>query len=168
MRATLCLICMLVFGADMLSAQRGRSDRPSQMHAPIEFGVRGGYDFDRDTGSAGAQFRIPLVRQVAVVPSADVFFAEDGGDTDWQINADLMVKPDGFGGIYGGAGAAFLRSDFDGDNEQSFEAGYNLFVGVDGGRLFDTRLRPFAEARWSSVDNRDPFRLAVGINTPVR
>lgn len=168
MRTLICLVCMLVLGADMASAQRGRGGDSRGMSAPIEFGVRGGYDFDLDTGSAGAQFRVPLVRQVMVVPSADVFFARDGGDTDWQINGDLLVKPDELGGFYGGAGAAFLRSDFDGDSEQEVEAGYNLFVGIDGGRLFETRLRPFAEARWSSVDDLDPFRLVIGINTPIR
>ncbi|HEX6925676.1 MAG TPA: hypothetical protein VF167_09600 [Longimicrobiaceae bacterium] len=172
MRAIFCLALMLVMGADLLEAQWRRRirepERSGRGEAPVEFGVRGGYDFDAEVGSAGAQLRIPLVRQLLVVPSGDVFFAEEDEGTSWQLNADLVVRPDELGGFYGGAGAAFLRADFDADDEREVEAGYNLFVGLEGGRLLSTRVRPFAEARWSSVEDLEPFRLVAGINTPVR
>ena len=118
--------------------------------------------------AAAAQLRVPLMRQLLLVPSGDVFFAGDNSETSWQINTDVVVRPDELGGLYGGVGAAFLRADFDGDDDEEVEAGYNLFAGLEGARLLDTRVRPFAEARWSWVDDFDPFRLVIGINTPVR
>lgn len=170
MRMVLGLIVVLLLGAEVAEAQRrpmrgffSGSERPT-----VEFGVRGGYDFDAEVGSAGAQVRVPLMRQLLLVPSGDVFFAGDNSETAWQINADLVVRPDELGGLYGGVGAAFLRADFDGDDDEEVEAGYNLFAGIEGSRLLDTRVRPFAEARWSWVDDFDPFRLVIGINTPVR
>lgn len=173
MRTLLCLVIALALTADSLEAQRRRARGGDggffgRGGAPVEFGVRGGYDFDADVGSAGAQFRIPLIRQLLVVPSGDVFFADEGQGTDWQVNADLLARPDELGGVYGGIGAAFLRTDFDADGDQEVEAGYNLFGGIEGGPLMSTRVRPFAEARWSFVDEADPFRLVIGINTAVR
>ena len=79
-----------------------------------QFGVRGGYDFEEDVGSAGAQLRIPLVPQLLLVPSADVFFGDgddEGGAAEWQLNGDLVLRPAGLGGLYGGAGVAFLNRD---------------------------------------------------------
>src|SRR5690606_35768517 len=139
MRLILCLVVALTLTADSLEAQRRRSGDGGffgRGRPPVEFGVRGGYDFDADVGSAGAQLRVPLIRQLLVVPSGDVFFADDGQGTNWQINADLLARPDGLGGVYGGIGAAFLRSDFAGDDDQEVEAGYNLFAGMEGASLF--------------------------------
>jgi hypothetical protein len=173
MRILLCMAVLLLGVVDAAAAQR-RVPRPGdggffgRGGPPVEFGVRGGYDFDADVGSAGAQLRIPLIRQLLIVPSGDVFFADEGEGTDWQINADLLARPDELGGIYGGIGAAFLQTDFDLDGEQEVEAGYNLLAGIEGGSLLSTRVRPFAEARWTFVDELDPFRLVVGINTAVR
>lgn len=171
MRVLLCLIVALAVTVDSLEAQRRRSSDGGffgRGRPPVEFGVRGGYDFDADVGSAGAQLRLPLIRQLLVVPSGDVFFADEGEGTDWQLNADLVARPDELGGVYGGIGAAFLQTDFDADGDQEVEAGYNLLGGIEGSALFGTRVRPFAEARWTFVDEVDPFRLVIGINTAVR
>jgi hypothetical protein len=171
MRILLCLVMMVALSADLAEAQRrGRMRAPDGpwRGATVEFGVRGGYDFDADVGSAGAQVRLPIVRQLLLVPSADVFFSDGEEGTTWQLNADLIARPDELGGLYAGVGAAFLREDFNADGEQEVEAGYNLLAGIESGALLDTRLRPFAEARWSFVDELDPFRLVVGLNVPVR
>lgn len=172
MRIIVSVVVLLFMTADLASGQRrgARGDGGffGRGEAPVEFGVRGGYDFDVDVGSAGAQVRIPLIRQLLVVPSGDVFFAEDDRGTDWQINADLVARPQQLGGLYGGVGAAFLRTDFDADGDQEVEAGYNLLAGIESGPILRTNVRPFAEARWTFVDEVDPFRLVVGINTPVR
>ena len=140
MRKVLGLIVVLLLGAEVAEAQRrpaggffSRGERPT-----VEFGVRGGYDFDGDVGSAGAQLRVPLIRQVMLVPSGDVFFAGDESDTNWQLNTDLLIRPDELGGLYGGLGAAFLRADFDGSGDESVEAGFNLFAGIEGARLLET------------------------------
>jgi hypothetical protein len=165
MRALICLAMLCCFGAQAANAQwRHRRDE-----APVEFGVRGGYDFGSDVGSAGAQVRVPLMRQLLVVPSADVFFGDQPGDSgpQWQLNADAVVAPDEFGGVYFGAGAAFADRDFNDDGDSEFEAGYNLLVGIDARSVFDTRARPFAEARWTGVDDYHPFRLVAGVNVPI-
>lgn len=173
MRTVFSLIVLLLLSVELASAQR-RMPRPGdggffgRGRAPVEFGVRGGYDFDADVGSAGAQVRIPLIRQLLLVPSGDVYFADDGEGTDWQVNADLVARPDDLGGLYGGIGAAFMQTDFDADGESEVEAGYNLLAGIEAGAILRTRVRPFAEARWSFVDEADPFRLVAGINAPVR
>ncbi|HEX8693484.1 MAG TPA: hypothetical protein VF746_13765 [Longimicrobium sp.] len=149
---------------------RERRRGPWRDAGPIEFGVRGGYDFEEEGGTAGAQFRIPLVRQLAIVPSADVFFDDDESASEWQINADAVLRPDALAGLYFGAGAAFLNRDFDlGDLEEDSdtEVGFNLLVGLDGGRISGSSLRPFVEGRWTNVDDYDAFRLNVGINVPI-
>jgi hypothetical protein len=135
---------------------------------PVEFGVRGGYDFEEDVGTAGAQVRIPLVRGLAIVPSADVFF--DDSPSEWQLNLDAVVRPPSLAGLYFGVGAGFLSSDFDEsdlDEDTETEVGLNLLAGIEGGRVGGTTVRPFAEGRWTNIDNYEAFRLAVGINVPI-
>lgn len=172
MRAFVCLVMLLLASVEVGSAQwrTPRRDRGGgfERRGAVEFGVRGGYDFDAEAGSAGAQLRIPLIRQLLVVPSGDVYFVDENEGADWQLNADLVAKPDELGGLYLGIGAAFMQLDLDGDDDEEVEAGYNLFAGIDGGSLLRTRLRPFAEARWSFVNEVEPFRLVAGINAPVQ
>ena len=171
MRILLCLVMLVVVVAEVGQAQRRGPrpwDRDDGRRGAVEFGVRGGYDFDSEVGSAGAQVRVPLIRQLLLVPSGDVFFADDGEGADWQLNVDLVAKPDELAGLYGGIGAAFMKLDFDGDQDEEVEAGYNLLAGIEGGSVLRTRVRPFVEARWSFVDEFDPFRLVAGINVPVR
>lgn len=173
MRAFLCVLMLVLLGAEMAEAQRrvprGRSDDGYRRSAgAAEFGVRGGYDFDADVGSAGTQVRIPIIRQLLLVPSGDVFFSEGDAGADWQLNADVLARPDELGGLYAGAGAAFLREDFDADGEEEVEVGYNLLVGMESGTVLRTRLRPFVEARWTFVEELDPFRLVLGLNAPIR
>lgn len=175
MRKFLFVAMLLTMGAETAAAQcwgpvcwRGdrHRDRDRQPASVIEFGVRGGYDFGQDGGTAGAQLRIPLIPQLAIVPSGDVFF--DDSPTEWQLNADVALRPRMLGGVYGGAGAAFVEHDFTGTGEDQTEVGYNLFVGLDGGRMLASRLRPFVEARWTGVEDYDPFRLVAGFNVPLR
>ena len=169
----LVLSCLVVPEAD---AQRRRSDDGFDwMAGPVQFGVRGGYSFDEEVGSAGTQLRIPLVSQFLIVPSADVFLG-DSAHTDWQINGDAVVAPHGFGGLYGGIGVALLdhgdQEDDDGEEEDDEDDeprfGLNLFAGLDGGPLFGASMEPFVEARWTLVEEISPFRLSFGINVPIR
>ena len=195
MRRTLvCLAVLAMAGTQALEAQdcrtRGRrtecrdrsrtwvvvhdrDERRSPWEA-AQFGVRGGYDFEEDMGSAGAQLRIPLVPQLLVVPSADVFFGDDEdearGAAEWQLNADLVLRPAELGGVYGGVGVAFMDrddpEDLDEDDDET-EVGYNLLLGLESGRLGGTSLRPFVEARWTGVEDYLPFRLVAGFNVPI-
>ena len=132
---------------------------------PAQFGVRGGYDFDADVGTAGAQLRVPLAQGLALAPSADVFFNDS--PTEWQINADLLLRPAALGGLYGGFGAAFLNRDFELEDDSDTEVGLNLILGLESGRIRNTSVRPFVEGRWTTVEDYDAFRLAAGINVPI-
>lgn len=173
MRAIICLTMLLVMGAGSLDAQcRGSRCRDDDRHrtmlraGPPEFGVRAGYDFGDDGAMAGAQLRIPVIPQLALMPSGDVFFDESA--TEWQLNIDLAVRPRVLGGIYGGAGAAFVDRRFAPGAELETQVGYNLFAGLDGRSVLDTRLTPYVEARWTGVEDYHPFRLVVGGNVPLR
>jgi len=132
---------------------------------PAQFGVRGGYDFDADVGTAGAQLRIPMAPGLTLAPSADVFFNDS--PTEWQINADLLLRPAALGGLYGGVGAAFLNRDFELEDDSETEVGLNLVLGLESGRIRNTSVRPFVEGRWTLVEDYDAFRLAAGINVPI-
>lgn len=175
MRILICVMMLSMTGVELLDAQcRGsrcrhrdrvevrHSDRPG----PAQFGIRGGYDFGDDTGTAGAQVRVPLIRQLLLIPSADVFF--DDTATEWQLNADFAVRPATFGGVYAGAGAAFLERDFGFPDDDDVQVGWNVLLGLDGRRVLDTRLAPFVEGRWTGVQGYRPFRLVAGVNVPLR
>lgn len=192
-RTLVCLAALAMLGTQALEAQQCRTrgnrtechdrsrrwvvvhdrDRSPSPWESAQFGVRGGYDFEEDVGSAGAQLRIPLVPQLLLVPSADVFFGdddEDGGAAEWQLNGDLVLRPAELGGVYGGVGVAFMNrddpEDLDEDDEET-EVGYNLLLGLESGRFGGTSLRPFVEARWTGVDDYLPFRLVAGFNVPI-
>jgi hypothetical protein len=191
-RTAVCLIALMLVGAARAEAQqcrryvRGRvvicdrdrdRDRDHERRhrrdwdgAPVEFGIRGGADFRDDQGSVGTQARIPVPLpggMVALEPSFDVFFGDREGAAQWQGNIDAVIKPWSLGGLYGGGGAAFLRRDFDGDLSDETKAGFNLFAGIDGGRISGSSLRPFTEARWTFTGDFQAFRLAAGFNVPV-
>jgi len=177
-------IALTLLVADDLAAQRGcrsvgrgrsrvtvcTGEHGGRRAGPVEFGVRGGYDFEEDGGMAGAQLRVPVIRQLAIVPSADVFFDnDDAAASEWQLNLDAVLRPDALAGLYLGAGVGFLNRDFVDDEaeDNETETGFNLLVGLDGGRIGSTSLRPFAEGRWTSVDDYDAFRLVAGFNVPI-
>lgn len=188
-RVLMCALGAVVFGAGHLQAQdcrryadgtvvvcrrerdrdgdreRERSRHRRWERAPVELGVRGGYDFKDNQGSAGAQLRVPLIRQLAFAPSFDAFLG--GSGARWQVNADAIIKPDPLAGLYFGGGAAFLRREFDVAEGTEVKAGYNLLVGLDGGRISGTTARPFAEGRWTGTSGFHAFRLVAGVNVPI-
>lgn len=184
-RWMVCLALLLLAGAESAQAQqrcvvtrRNRvcyftdrdGDRYRYSRSPIQFGVRGGYDFTDDVGSGGAQLRVPLVPQLLLVPSADVFFNNDDGAARWQLNTDLVLRPYALSGVYGGVGLSFVNRDFDPrdlDDDTETRAGYTLLVGLDGGRISGSSVRPFVEGRWTQTEDYHPFRLVAGINVPV-
>lgn len=186
MRRTLvCLAMLALAGTQALEAQECRTrggrtecrdrsrtwvvvtERSQSRWESTQFGVRGGYDFQEDAGSAGAQLRVPLAPQLLLVPSADVFFGD--GPSDWQLNGDLMIRPEDLAGLYGGVGVALLSRDDPADPAEDRETrvGFNLFAGLESGRVRGTSLRPFVEARWTGVEDYFPFRLAAGFNVPI-
>lgn len=155
----------LVAGAELAEAQR--VERPTReeirerfgpVAAPPRVGVRGSYDFGTRDFGIGAHGELPLTTVLRFVPSVDVFF---GDDTVWQANADVAMS---LLLLRAGGGLALVDSRRMGAD--GTEVGLNLFVGLQGPRP-RTRVRPFAEARWTLLQDGTPFRLAAGVNVAI-
>ncbi len=122
-----------------------------------QFGISAVYSNDRsDAWGYGAQLRMPIDWNIAFEPNVAIW--NRNGATTWQANADLLAL-DRRGHVYLRAGLAALKTD-----NVTMKYGVNAGIGVDGPYLLETPLRPFAEARWTAVDGRVPFRALVGIN----
>ena len=135
------------------SAQYRRNG--SLIHGPITIGPRVGRDFENHAWSLGGQLGIPVGRRLEVRPSGALFFPKHG-DTGWQLNGDAAIHLGQGGGLYAGGGVAFSHP---GGGET--KTGYNLFFGLSTSPPLQ-RLKPFAEFRWTFVNDTSPFRLAVG------
>ena len=127
-------------------------------------GIRGGYDYDAERWSAGGQIRVPLGwRGLQVIPSGDVFFLHR--DTVWQGNVDVALRPGGRGRMYAGGGLAVTDMYGDGSDEK-VSMGYNLMIGSPLS-LRGLPIRMYLEARWTYVNDRSPFRVAIGLSWPL-
>lgn len=165
---TICTLTVLLAGPTA-GAEAQRPPRPAARAFILaqpgpSLGVRGGHDFDVDAWSVGAQARVPVVRRLELVPSADLYLG--AAPIDWQVNADAAIRLGRLGGLYAGGGLAVLRRDDDDDGQASTDVAPNLLAGV---RLPGLRLpvRPFVEARWTFAEADRPFRLAAGIDIPL-
>lgn len=127
------------------------------LHGPISIGARAGRDFENHAWSLGGQISIPVGSRFELRPSGDFFFPKKG-DHGWQANGDAAVHLGQGGGLYAGGGVAFFHP---GGGET--HTGYNLFFGLSTAPPLD-RLKPFAEFRWTFVNDTSPFRLALGFN----
>jgi len=167
-RVLVCVAALSLTASQAVQAQRRPPPPPPRPIVPapvVEFGVRGGYDFDDRVGSAGAHVRVPIAEPIHLVPSGDVFF--DDARTQWQFNGDLLLRPRQLGGLYGGVGVAFVNRDFEFPGTRATRAGYNLVAGLRGARLSGTNVRPLVEARWTQVEGYNPFRMTAGIDVPI-
>ena len=151
----LVLITLLLSASDA-AAQR-RSQGGGLLSGPIEFGLRGGRDFENHAWTVGGQVRLPIKQNLELRPSGDFLFPEDAG-TGWQLNADAAIRF-GSGAVYGGGGLAWLHPD-GGDTDR----GYNLFFGVASPSV---RYEPFLEFRWTFINDTSPFRLMLGFSLPL-
>lgn len=144
-----------------------RRERRHRRAEPVELGVRGGYDFEAEGGLFGAHLRVPVAGPVTFLPSFDVAVDEDAA-APWQANADVVLRPARLAGLYAGLGAAFVHLEDELEDDHETEVGLNVVLGLDGGRIAETRLRPFAEGRWTRIDDdRDAFRLVAGFSVAV-
>jgi hypothetical protein len=145
------LVAPLVPGS--ASAQSRRNS--SLIHGPITIGPRVGRDFENHAWSLGGQIGVPVGKRLELRPSGDVFFPKHG-DTGWQLNADAAIHLGQGGGLYAGGGVAFSHP-----GGGKTKTGYNLFFGLGTSPPLQ-RLKPFAEFRWTFVNDTSPFRLALG------
>jgi hypothetical protein len=154
--AALALLLVLTLAPAPAAAQ---SRRPGTglFQGPISLGPRAGRDFENHAWSLGGQVSVPVGHNLELRPSGDFFFPKDG-DTGWQANGDAAIHIGQGGGLYAGGGVAFAHP---GGSET--KTGYNLFFGLSTAAPSE-RLKPFAEFRWTFVNDTSPFRLALGFN----
>lgn len=160
------LLSLTVLVTTNLTAQARRGRAPNTFERTIEAGIRTGYDFDTEDWALGLQVRLPITSIIELIPSGDYFLVDNG--SSFQVNADLAVPLAPRGALYGGAGGGFFVRDpgLPGVDTRT-KLGLNLFVGLEPGRLRQSRLRWFAEARWFVIEGDNLFRLAVGVNFPL-
>jgi len=135
-----------------------RAARPS-----VLFGLRGGWEFDADIPTAGAQLRLPfaMLGRTIIVPNGDIFFAE--GEADWQINLDINQPAGLLPGLYQGMGLAVVNREFDAGEPHDVEVGANLLLGLKP--IFRRApIQPFVESRWTFVYDEVLYHLAVGFD----
>ena len=148
------LVLLLAPGSASAQYRRGGT---GLFQGPISIGARAGRDFENHAWSLGGQISVPVGRNFELRPSGDVFFPRDGG-TGWQANGDAAIHIGQGGGLYAGGGIALAHP---GGGET--KTGYNLFFGLSTAAPSE-RMKPFAEFRWTFVNDTSPFRLALGFN----
>ncbi len=121
-------------------------------------GVRAGRDFEDHAWSLGGQVGIRLQDRLEIRPSGDWYFG-DRTPFRWQLNGDATITFGPGRSIYGGGGVAFVKVlPLD-----KVKTGYNGFFGLNFAPP-SARSRPFAEFRWTWVNDTSPFRLVLGLN----
>jgi hypothetical protein len=161
----------LLVSADLADAQRRGGQRPGREQVrermrtwpvPVpEIGVRGLYDFDTRDFGVGAQMQIPMGRLLRLVPSGELHL---GDETTWQANADVAVA---LRVLRAGGGLALVDGTRTGRVDGDSEIGLNLFAGLHAPYRRGTIARPFAEARWTFLEEATPFHLVAGVNFPI-
>jgi hypothetical protein len=140
------------------ASAQGRGGPPATLTA----GVRGGRDFENHAWSLGGQVGLRLRDRFEIRPSGDYFFGDET-PFRWQLNADGAVTFGPSRSIYAGGGAAFVKVR----PLDDVKTGYNLFFGLSFAPA-QSRSRPFAEFRWTWVNDTSPFRLVVGFSYRLR
>ena len=120
----------------------------------LHLGPRLSYQFDAEELGLGAQFSVPIAKQLEFYPSIDVFFTSPS--SLWSFNIDLKwrVAPASVSWLYLGTGLNVM------DGAGDSNAGLNLFGGIQS---VTGRIHPFAEMRFVVSDN-STAQLAAGLN----
>ncbi len=120
----------------------------------LHLGPRLSYQFDAEELGVGAQFSVPIAKQLEFYPSIDVFFTSPS--SLWSFNIDLKwrVAPASVSWLYLGTGLNVM------DGAGDSNAGLNLFGGIQS---VTGRIHPFAEMRFVVSDN-STAQLAAGLN----
>lgn len=143
-RRILTAVALLVCAAGVIRAEAQRS----------HIGLRGGYNFDVEEGSLGAQLHLPLSSSMELYPSFDYYFVNTGNLLG--LSGDLKVRTPGTP-LYFGGGINVLTGDGNSDT------GFDLFGG------FEARYgvtHPFVEARALFHDG-SALQLLFGFNVTL-
>ena len=116
------------------------------------------YNFDAKNLGVGAQFTMPVARQLEFYPSFDYYFVSPG--SLWALNADLKYRPaiQSTDWLYLGAGLNIARASAGGFSNTN--AGLNL---IAGGESRAGNMHPYGEFR-VTVGNGSTAQIAVGLN----
>jgi hypothetical protein len=143
-RRILTAVALLVCAAGVTRATAQRS----------HFGLHGGYNFDIEEGSIGAQLHLPLTSSIELYPSFDYYFVNSGSLLGFS--GDLKFRTPGTP-LYFGGGLNVLHSSGNSDT------GFDLFGG------FETRYgqtHPYVEGR-ALFHNGSAFQVLFGINVTL-
>lgn len=159
MRVTrLIVLCALVGVALTAVSRDAQAQRRRRgfigIRQPPELGVRAGYDFKTDYFSLGAQLRVPTGGLVLLL-SGDSYI--EPGTNPYQLNADLVLQLRELRPLYVGGGVGFYHAG-------TTDTGPNIVVGLSPGRRAGSAIHPYAEGRWTLLDNATPFRFTFGVN----
>jgi opacity protein-like surface antigen len=154
-RLALVLVSLLTISS--LAVREASAQRRTTPAASLTAGVRAGRDFENHAWSLGAQLGYRIQDRFELRPSADYFFG-DRTPFRWQANADGAITFGPGRSIYAGGGAAFVKVRPPVDKVKT---GYNIFFGLNFAPA-QSRSRPFAEFRWTWVNDTSPFRLVLG------
>jgi hypothetical protein len=80
--------------------------------------------------------------------------------------ADLKLSPAVIYFSMIGVGLAYLNRNFQQPDEKDRKSGSNYFIGMPL-PLPRLPIMLFIEARWTEVDDKQVFRLVVGVNIPL-
>jgi hypothetical protein len=144
MRRILTAVALLVCAAGVTRVEAQRS----------HFGVRGGYNFDMEEGSIGAQLHLPLSSSIELYPSFDYYLVSTGNLVGFS--GDLKFRTPG-APLYFGGGLNVLSGGGNSDT------GFDLFGGVE------TRYgvtHPFVEAR-ALLHDGSSLQLLFGFNVTL-
>jgi hypothetical protein len=152
MTVLLCCVGLGTVAAPEAMAQRGGTG------PAFTAGVRGGRDFEDHAWSLGGQVGIRFQDRFEIRPSGD-WFLGDQTPFRWQLNGDATATFGPGRSIYVGGGVAFVKVI----PLDKVKTGYNGFFGLNFAPP-SARTRPFAEFRWTWVNDTSPFRAVLGIN----
>ncbi len=138
--------------------------------APIQVGVRGGYDYNSTGYLLGAQLHIPLLPTgiVEIMPNADVTFLK--GLKEYQYGVEAVFVTGGRrGGLYAGGGIGWRNSIYEQAPKRETKTTPTVVVGLRANEIPSIHLVPQVEVRWIFLPDVkvDPRVLSFGVNLPL-
>lgn len=130
----------------------------AQAQERSHFGPQVGYNFDYEAAVLGAQFTVPIARQLEFYPSFNYFFVDVG--TVWAVNADLKYRlaVESVEWLYLGGGLNVTRTEV--SSFSNTDAALNLLAGIESRR---GNIHPFGELRLT-VGDGSTVQLVGGLN----
>lgn len=162
---------LLALAPSSLLAQRmgGPPSGGGEGWAPIQIGVRGGYDYNSTGSLLGAQMHIPVLPAgwVELMPSTDVTFLT--GLKEYEYNLEAVVVSGGRrGGFYAGGGLGWRNTIYDDGAGRETRRGGTVVVGLKTASMVGPGINVQIESRWIFIRGPvKPRTLTFGVNIPL-